>query len=340
MKAAYLKAPYQFELRDVELREIADDEVLVKIKACGFCGHDNILAKYAATEWEPFGHEFSGVVEKVGKNVTNVAKGDKIVAETSTFDPLADCSRNGHVEYDVDGPDFVAMKEASKGFAEYAIVPGVLCVKYDGLTFEEACVIEPLGVALDLVTTADIKLNDDVLVLGLGPIGLMALKMAKSSGARKIYAAELSGATKRCELAKQFGADEIIYTDKVKLEDYDFEKKGVDKVMITAPPKTIGSAVNVCNVGGTVAFLGISYGPDAIVSFDSNIVHLRKLHIKGSNAIPALYFPKCIDMLKAGLVETKSLISHVFPLENTVESLLAFKDDRENGLKAVMVNQD
>lgn len=340
MKAAYLKAPYQFELRDVELREISDDEVLVKVKACGFCGHDNILAKYAAKDWEPFGHEFSGVVDKVGKNVTNVVPGDKVVIETSTFNPLAECSLNGHVEYDLDGPSFMNMTDVSKGFAEYAIVPSSLCVKFDGLTFEEACVIEPLGVALDLVMTADIKLNEDVLVIGLGPIGLMALKMAKSSGARKIYAAELSGAEKRCKLARQFGADEIIYTDKVKLEDYEFEKKGVDKVMITAPPKTIGSAANVCNVGGTVAFLGISYGPDAIVSFDSNAVHLKKLSIKGSNAIPALYFPKCIDMLKAGLVETKSLISHVFTLEDTVQSLLTFKDDRVNGVKAVMVVED
>ena len=72
MKAAYLKAPYQFEVRDVELREIKDTEVIVDVKACGFCGHDNILASYQAKEWEPFGHEFSGVVEKVGKLVTNV----------------------------------------------------------------------------------------------------------------------------------------------------------------------------------------------------------------------------------------------------------------------------
>ena len=77
-----------------------------------------------------------------------------------------------------------------------------------------------------------------VLVLGCGPIGLMALQMAKAGGARKIYAAEFSTATARCEMAKKFGADEIIYTDKVKLEDYKFEKGGVDRVLVTAPPKT------------------------------------------------------------------------------------------------------
>ena len=338
MKAAYLKAPYQFEVRDVELREITDDEVLIQVKACGFCGHDNILAKYAATDWEPFGHEFSGIVVKAGKNVTNVAVGDQVVLETSTFNPLATCSLNGHVEWDLNGPSYMNMQHTAMGFAEYTIAPAVLCVKFDGMSFEEACIMEPLGVAADLVLTADIKLNDDVLVLGLGPIGLMALKMAKSSGARKIYAAELSDNTARWELAKEYGADEIIFTDKTKLEDYPFEKGGVDRVLVTAPPKTIGSACNVTNVGGIVAFLGISYGPDAIVSFDSNVVHLRKLQIRGSNAIPALYFPRCIEMIKAGLVDTKKLISHVFPLEETPEALERYREDRSHALKAVMVN--
>jgi len=339
MKAAFLKAPYQFELRDVSLREIREDEVLVKVKACGFCGHDNILASYAAKDWEPFGHEFSGIVEQAGKNVRNVAVGDCIVMETSTFNPLAECSLNGRVDYDQDGPSFMNEKQASMGFAEYVIVPAILCVRYDGLTFEEASVIEPLGVAVDLILTADIHLNDDVLVLGLGPIGLMALQMAKASGARKIYAADFSQNVRRCELAKQFGADEIIHTDKVKLEDYPYARGGVDRVLVSAPPKTIGSAVNVCNVGGMVAFLGISYGPEAIVSFDSNVAHLRKLTIKGSNAIPALYFPQCIDMLKAGLVRTKPLISHVFPLKDTVSALAEYRADVTNAIKAVMVNK-
>lgn len=339
MKAAYLKQPYMYELRDVPIREPGDDEVLIKVRACGFCGHDNILAAYAAKEWEPFGHEFSGTVEKKGARVHHLKEGDSVVVETSTFDPLAPCSLNGRPDLDDSGPSFMNMKDPSMGFAEYAVVPAVLCIKFEGMSFEEAALMEPLGVAYDLVMTADIRINEDVLVLGLGPIGLMALKMAKSSGARRIYAAEFSKNKKRCELAYEYGADEIIFTDKVALPDYPFEKGGVDKVLVTAPPQTIGEACEVCSMGGTVAFLGISYGEGARVSFDSNTVHLRKLQIRGSNAIPALYFPKCVEMVKSGLADVSRLITHRFTLDELPTALESYRKDSSGAVKAVMVSE-
>ena len=101
MKAAYLKAKNQFEIREVEVREPEAGEVLVGVKACGFCGHDKILAGYAGEEWQPFGHEFAGVVEKVGHGVKNVKVGDRVVVETSIFDPVSDYARNGHPELDL-----------------------------------------------------------------------------------------------------------------------------------------------------------------------------------------------------------------------------------------------
>ena len=86
-----------------------------------------------------------------------------------------------------------------------------------------------------------------------------------------------------------------------------------------------------------MAFLGISYGPAAIVSFDSNVVHLRKLQIRGSNAIPALYFPHCIDLMKAGIVDVKPLISHRFRLEDAPAGIHAFLNESAIAVKAVMI---
>ena len=341
MKAAYLKAPRLFEVRDVELRPISEAEVLVDVKACGFCGHDNILASYHAKEWEPFGHEFSGVVIQVGSRVRGLAVGDKVCIETNMFDPLSDCARNGRPDLDTVplGSSFMNLDAGHRGgmgFAEQVIVPGDLCVKFDGISFEEACMIEPLGVAYDIVMTADIRLNNDVLVFGCGPIGLMAMKLAKASGARKIYAAQHSGSKARCELALRYGADEIIFTDRERIEDHAFEKGGVDRVLMTAPPKYMGEALAVMNAGGILSFAGISYNEPA-VTFDSNKVHLDKLQIRGSNAIPALYFPMCIDMVKAGMVELKPLISHRMHIETLPEDLARYYAEREKAVKAVMV---
>lgn len=341
MKAAYLKAPRQFEVREVELRPIAEDEVIVDVKACGYCGHDNILASYHAVEWEPFGHEFAGVVSQVGSRVRGLKAGDRVCIETNMFDPLSDCARNGRPDLDTAplGSSFMNLDAGCRGgmgFAEQVIVPGDLCVKFEGLSFEEACMIEPLGVAYDIVKTADIGLNDDVLVFGCGPIGLMAMKLARASGARRIYAAQHAGSRARCELARRYGADEVIFTDQTRLEDYAFERGGVDRVLMTVPPKFMGEALAVMNPGGILSFAGISYN-EPTVCFDSNKVHLDKLQIRGSNAIPALYFPMCIDMVRAGIVELLPLISHRMRLETLPEDLARYYAERETAVKAVMI---
>lgn len=337
MKAAFLKAKYQFEVRDVEIREPEKNEVEVTIKACGFCGHDNILANYAAEDWEPFGHEFSGIVTKIGADVTNVKIGDHVAIETSTFNPFSEASLNGRPDLCTECTNYMDRRDGdTMGFAEKTIVPANLVVKTRDLSFEEACMLEPMGVAADLVMTADIHLNDDVLLLGAGPIGLMAMQMAKKSGARHVYVAQRSGSKARIELARKFGADDVILTDKENLEEYPFPRGGVDKVMVTSPPSTIDLATRVTNPGGIVAFLGIGYGDRAKATFDSNIVHLRKIAIKGSNAIPALYFPKCIDLLEAGMIDVKSLISHRFRLEELPKAMEKYLSEKEKAVKAVM----
>lgn len=340
MKAAYLKAKYQFEIREVELREPDPEEVEVQVKACGFCGHDNILASYAAKDWEPFGHEFSGVVTKVGANVKRVKLGDRVTIETSIFNPFSEASLNGRPDLCTDCTDYMKRRKGdTMGFAERTIVPENLIVNIRDIPFEEACFIEPMGVAVDLVMTADIKLNDDVLLFGAGPIGLMAIQMAKKSGARHVYVAQLSGMEARVDLAYKYGADAVIFTDKENIEEFEFPRGGVDKVMVTSPPSTIDLATRITNPGGIVAFLGIGYGERAKATFDSNIVHLRKITIKGSNAIPALYFPKCLDLIEADMIDVKSMISHRFQLDELPEGIKLYLKEEDKAVKAIMYSK-
>jgi len=267
----------RYNFKRITLRELKEDEVLIKVKACSVCGHDMIMASYGATEMQPFGHEISGSVEKVGRLVKNVMVGDQVVLESGTFDRFSNASRNGRVDLDNKGSNF--------------------WVKDD----------DNMGVALDLIKTADIKLGNTVLVMGLGPIGLMAAKMAKASGAIKVYATELPECKARIELAKKWRVDEVFAPNSISVK--------VDRVLVTAPPKVIPSAFEQCNIGAIVAFLGIDYGNEGFVTFDSNIVHFNKLQLRASHASPALYFPECIELIKAGIVNTEELITHRFKIE-------------------------
>ncbi len=335
MKAAYVKSPFEVEVREFPAREMKDEEVLIRVKACGICGHDLSVANSEAKDWKPFGHEISGVVEKVGKNVNHVKPGDKVVLETGTYDRFSKAARNGCPELDNNGPNF--WETGPMGFADYIIVPQETVVPFEKMSFEEASMIEPLGVALDMAYTADIKLNDDVLIIGLGPIGLMALQLAKIMGARNIYAAELSQSKKRIELAQQFGAT-IIKTDQESLKTYKFPRGGVDKVLVSAPPKLIEPAVEITNWGGIIAFIGIEYGPNANITFDANTFHFNKIQLRSSFASPALYFPRCIELVEAGMVDLKPLIGKTFPLDDLQKELKKLVNDKGTALKSIMIN--
>ena len=318
MKTTYLKAKYQFKQFDVDIPQIGKDDVLLKVKACGFCGHEMILARYAAEDWTPFGHEISGVVEKVGEAVTNLKVGDRVVVETSTFDPCSAAARNGHTELDGLGePDlinYIGTRDVM-GFSEYTAVPAALCVKFDTMSFEEGALIEPFGVA----------------------IGLMTLQLVKRAGARHVYAAGTSRSPKKNELALKLGADKVFLTDKEDLKSLKFPRGGVDKILVTAPPSVIPDATHLMNLGGILSFIGIAYGEAAMFTLDSNVVHHKKMQIRASDAVPALYFPLCIDLVESGQIDLKSLISHTFPLENAIEGLKDFIDHPADGVKAVMV---
>ena len=330
MKAGFVKAGFNFKVSEVGLREIKETEVLISVKVCSVCGHDLILADYGAGDFVQFGHEISGVVEQVGRLVTNVSMGDKVVLESGTFDRFSDASRNGKVELDNRGPNFWEREGETMGFAEKIIVPMEPCVKFSDISFEAASITEPLGVALDLVKTADIRLSDTVLVMGLGPIGLMAARLAIKAGAKKVYATEIPSCKARIELAYKWGITEVFSPDNIPVK--------VNKVMVTAPPKVIPDGIDACEIGGTVAFLGIAYGDAGIIPLDTTKIHFCKIKIIPSHASPALYFPECLELIKSGFVNTEELITHKFTLDNFEKGINDFRNDKENAIKAVMIN--
>lgn len=332
MLAALVKTPFQFRVEEVPVPEVKDDWALVKVEACGICGTDMHYARHLAAEWQGFGHEIAGVVVAAGRNV-RVKEGDRVVLESGSYCGVCEQCRNGRMDLCNRGNNF--WRNPTMGFAEYILAPKECLVPYDGLTPEVACLTEPIGVAVDMVRVADIALGDEVLALGLGPIGLMAIPLARMRGAARIYAANRSGG-RRAEVARTFGADEVILTQETPLHSVSFRKGGVDRALVSASVQAICDAMPVMNYGGIISFIGIEYGAGAQIAFDANDFHFKKLQLRASHAAPALYFPLVLQLLKDKHVDGEQLVSHVMPLTQIAEAMAMVRDSREAVIKVVI----
>ena len=336
MKAAFVKSIDQIEIRDLELASPDCDEIRVKVEACGICGSDVTFALDGKENFDPMGHEVAGVVVEAGSAVKNLKVAQRIVLDSST--PCGRCSacKNATPEFCTDLATF--LYKPSHGIAEEMLSPAISAVSYDGLTPEAACLAEPLGVAIDLHRCADIKVGSHVVVSGLGPIGLMALRLAKLSGAEKIYACDLSKSKIRLETALKFGADEIIEVDKTPIDSYKFSQ-APDRFLISSPPKTIPAMVEAAGRGAILSFIGIKFGDGANITFDANTFHFKKLQLRGSFLSPALYTPYALQLLKNGSIDSKSLITHVFDMSDLKEALRVAAFEPDKSIKVVVVNR-
>ena len=338
MRVVYVKAPFNFEIREIAMPEPGENQVLLDVRACAVCGTDMHTAAADADCFQSFGHEIAGVVVKNGPGCHRFKEGDKVIIESGTFCHTCDNCRNGRVDICTNGISIIDDVEIS-GYADYMLVPEQAMVPFDGLEFAEAALAEPLGVALDLFYTTGIELNDDVAVIGLGPIGLMAIALAKAAGARNIYAIQRNRNSKaRVELAKKLGATDVIFTSEMKMEDYPFPRGGVNKIMITAAPAVIPEAMKITLYGSIISFLGID-NQNGQISFDANMFHFKKLQLRASYAVPALWFPRALELLKSKVVDPKDFITQEFPLEKIEEYFCKQRDDISDVIKMVMVKK-
>ncbi len=337
MKSFFVKAAYMFEERDVPLTPPRNDEVVVKMRACGVCGFDILIASVLAENPMGIGHENSGVVEQVGENVTNVKVGDRVALENSTYCGVCDMCKNGRVIQCINLSHFLT----ASGFAEYIKLGERSIHKIGDISFEGGALVEPLTVALDMAESADIPINSDVAVFGPGPIGLMIARLAMFKGARRVFLTGNSHSKKRFEVAEQLGIKDIIYADKEDIPKY-FEKvipKGVDRVLVTAPPRTILDAIKITKFGGIITYDGIKYGEERMVTFDANEFHFKRLQLRGCHSIPNLMYPVAIDLIRRRVIDPALFVTHRFPLDKTPEAIKFAAEKRSEIVKVMVVNK-
>lgn len=340
-RSAYVKSAWNFQVRDIPLTPPLPDHLLVKVEACGICGTDQHIADRTAKDWQPFGHEAAGVVQAVGENVTRFKPGDRIALDSSAS--CGECEVCLPKPYGRGRPDLCPKPITywdypAMGFSQYLVSPEKCAVHVpDHLSLDHACLVEPLGVCIDLVKTAEIQPDDHVLVIGPGPLGLGAVFLARHMGAERVYLAGRSSSSKgRMEAGLALGADTLIEVDKTPLSSYKFGRKP-DKVLVTAPPDTLPEAISIAALGSIIAYIGIAWDDSSTIQIDADAFHFQKYSLRASHASPATHAIQSVNLLAAQPILGQTLVSHRFGLEDIERAMLYARDNRSEANKVVVI---
>ncbi|MBI2302947.1 MAG: alcohol dehydrogenase catalytic domain-containing protein [Armatimonadetes bacterium] len=330
----------QIECRERELAPLGDDDVLVKVHACGVCGTDVNFVRDWDDEPMGLGHEIAAEVIEAGKAVARFQPGDRVIVEDCTMCGVCEDCKSGH-------PEFCRNMygiEGQPGMGEYMVVRhNSLIPSAAGLDYAAASLTEPLAVSLTAVLNAEIPLGGSVLVLGPGPLGLMAVRLAKLRGAGWVGVTGRAGGTMcetmRLETAKRLGADEVIYIgcDDVEEVVKSHHPKGVDRVIVSSPPKSLYDAFKAIKFGGLITFFGLHFGDQNTIELDVNDMIFRKITLRPTFAEPAINFPISNRLLADGLVDAAAIVTHTFSWGNELDIFRGIIDGTEPVIKAVML---
>lgn len=327
--------------RQVEVRLSDEDHVVVKVHACGVCGTDINFVRDWSDDPMPLGHEIAAEVIEVGKNVTNVKPGDRVIVEDCTMCGICVDCKSGNPQYCRN----MYNMENQPGMGQYLSVRYNCLNKFDGMDYVAASLTEPLAVSITAVLNADIPIGGSVAVFGPGPLGLMAARLAKLRGAAFVAITGLSATNARenarFAAAKDFGCDLIIQTDRDNIEEAVKARfpQGLDRVIVTSPPQSIYDAFKIIRFGGIITFLGLHFGGKNIINVDVNDLIFRKITLRPTFAEPAINFPVAIKLLKDGLIDSKKLVTHTFKFHQIKTIMQALIDGSEPVIKAVILPQ-
>ena len=250
-------------LETVPVPEVRHGEVLVRVKAASICGTD--LHIYGWDRWSQgrikppvtLGHEFCGMVEQVGPDVTSVHAGDFVSAEMHVN--CGHCHQCRLGEAHICPNVRVIGIDQDGAFAEFVKIPATNIWKLDAAISERyAAILDPLGNAVHTVLAGEIA-GQTALVTGCGPIGLMSIAVAKACGGSTVFATETNA--HRREMAEQMGADAVINPvteDAVKRILTETDGTGVDVLLeMSGVPSAIQQGFKALRAGGRASLLGI-----------------------------------------------------------------------------------
>ncbi|KAL4073550.1 chaperonin 10-like protein [Scleroderma citrinum] len=333
MRALWYNKPRDFEIRQVPVPIVGDDDVLLKGKSrispssvtcCGVCGTDAHIHEGEFISKFPLipGHEAVGNIVRMGKNVKDFEIGDRCVADVGiTCGSCFYCRRGQSLLCENFNARGVTL---DGGFAEYIVYDQRKLYKIKNLTDEEATLLEPAACAIHGLDKLSPPVGIEVLLLGAGPTGLILAQLLKQNGASRVVIAANKGI--KMDIAKQLEAgDEYIELDRQN-PGPQWEKLKTDNpygfdvvVEATGVEKLANDAINYVRRGGTLMIYGV-YENKALVHWPPSKIFGDEIRIIGSFS-QTFCFPRAVAYLDSGKVRLKGMVTNVYKLEDFQDAL-------------------
>lgn len=320
-------------------------EVLLEMDSVGICGSDvhylvhGRIGDFVVKQPMIMGHEASGIVRKLGKNVNNLKVGDRVALEPGVCCRMCRFCKSG--KYNL-CPDmkFCATPPIHGNLRRFYAHAADFCFKLpDHVTMEEGALLEPLSVGVHACRRAEVGLGDNLLILGAGPIGLVSLIAAKECGAAKVVITDLVQG--RLDVAKELGAD---YTLQINVNDKEEDIVAkIEELLGEKPSKSIdcsgAEATNRLGLMSTQSggvFVIVGCGPPEVklplISALSREVDIRGVFRYAND------YPAALALVSSGKAKVKRLITHHFELNETLEAFQSSRDAATNGAIKVMIH--
>lgn len=330
MKAGVLQDVNAVRYLTVEDPRLETGDLLLKVRAATICGTDIRILRGRKTAGIRYpsilGHEFAGEVADAGGH-TQFHRGQAVCVC-----PQFTC---GHCEYCIRGHENLCRNITAMGyqidgaFAEYVRIPkrgvesGNVFAMPEGLSFEIAALAEPLACVMNGQELVRAQMGDVVAVLGAGPIGILHVKLARFSGARKIIVSEPNELRRKAALRE--GADMVIdpsAEDAVERVREASDGLGADvAICAIGVPSLANDAIRMVRKRGRVSlFAGFNKG--ALAELDVNAIHYDELLVTGSFGLTRLLFERALKLIASGHLKLNSLLTHRFGLAE-IETALA-----------------
>jgi threonine 3-dehydrogenase len=315
-------------LKDVPIPEVGERDLLVRIKAAAICGTDLHIMHW--TPWAQerihppmvFGHEFAGEVVSTGAGVRRFKAGDRVAGETHI--PCGSCRQcltgNQHI---CESMKIIGV-HVPGAFAEYIAIPEACAWPLsEGLTYEQGAFLEPMGVAMHGVEAAGNLGGKDVLLLGCGPIGVMAAAIARSRGANQVICTDVAPA--KLELARKMGATLALDAQgpavRQVMEATNGEGAGV-VIDYSGSGHAIADGLKALKKGGTMVFVGLPSGPVSLDLSDGVIYKEAKLFGVTGRTMYGTWF-ECEKALRSGKIDLAPVVGGTYALGDFEEAFAA-----------------